>query len=134
MVGGLLGEAAFGEVAVERVEGFAAARSEHETAFNFGSGPKERMAKGTVIKRAFTKMRAGIRLHDGPRVVAGDARDPAQKDAPTVAFAAANVDFTTKTRAATDITQTFRVLAVLLKEDGVWKIVQTQWSHGGPIR
>jgi ketosteroid isomerase-like protein len=60
--------------------------------------------------------------------------DPAQKGAPYIAYAIANVDFTTKTRAATDLTQTFRVLAVLLKEGSEWKIVQTQWSHGGPIR
>jgi hypothetical protein len=39
-----------------------------------------------------------------------------------------------KTRAATSLTHTFRVLAILLLEDGAWKIVQTQWSHGGPIR
>jgi hypothetical protein len=32
------------------------------------------------------------------------------------------------------VTQTFRVLAVLIKEDRGWKIVQTQWSNGGPIR
>ncbi|HWU86154.1 MAG TPA: nuclear transport factor 2 family protein, partial [Kofleriaceae bacterium] len=115
-------------------EGFAAARSDHEHGFNFGSGPKERIVGGAAIKRVFGKLRAGIRLHDGVRIVAGGAWDPAQKDAPTVAFAAANVDFTTKTRAATDLTQTFRVLAILLKEDGAWKVVQTQWSHGGPIR
>jgi ketosteroid isomerase-like protein len=115
-------------------EGFAAARSEHERGFNFGSGPKERIVGGAAVKKIFGKLRAGIRLHDGVRIVAGDAWDPAQKAAPTVAFAAANVDFTTRTRAATELTQTFRVLAVLLKEDGVWKVVQTQWSHGGPIR
>ena len=115
-------------------DGFAAARSGHERGFNFGSGPKERMVGGAMIKRVFGKMRARIQLHDGLRIVAGGAWDPAQQDAPTVAFAAANVDFTTRTRAATDLTQTFRVLAILLKEDGVWKIVQTQWSHGGPIR
>ena len=115
-------------------DGFAAARSTHERGFNFGSAPKERIVGGAATKRVFGKLRAGIRLHDGVRIVAGGAWDPAQQDAPTVAFAAANVDFTTRTRAATDLTQTFRVLAILLKEDGVWKIVQTQWSHGGPIR
>lgn len=36
--------------------------------------------------------------------------------------------------AATNLTQTFRVLAILLKEGADWRIVQTQWSHGGPIR
>ena len=32
------------------------------------------------------------------------------------------------------VQDTFRVLAILLKEDGAWRIVQTQWSHAGPIR
>jgi len=36
--------------------------------------------------------------------------------------------------AATDVTQTFRVLAIMLKEGADWKIVQTQWSNGGPVR
>ncbi len=62
----------------------------------------------------FGRIKADLRLHDGVRVVASSAWEPAHKDAPTVAFAAANVDFTTKTRAATDLTHTFRVLAVLV--------------------
>ena len=113
---------------------FAAARSLHPDGFNFGSGPRERTVGGATVKRVFEKLSAKIRLHDGVRAVAASAWDPAQKDAPTVAFAAANVDFTTKTKAATDLTHTFRVLAVLLRENGAWKIVLTQWSHGGPIR
>ncbi len=113
---------------------FAAARSEHEDAFNFGSGPSERIVGGAAIKRVFGQLRAELRLHDGVRIVAGGAWDPAQQDAPTVAFAAANVDFRTRTRAATELTHTFRVLAILIREGDAWKIVQTQWSHGGPIR
>jgi len=31
------------------------------------------------------------------------------------------------------VTQTFRALAILIEEGGVWKIVQTQWSNGEPI-
>jgi hypothetical protein len=112
----------------------AAARSDHEHAFNFGSGPSERSRGGEAVKHVFKSLKAEIRIHDGVRVVASSAWDPAQKDAPAVAFAAANVDYKTKTRAATDLTHTFRVLAILLLEDGAWKIVQTQWSHGGPIR
>ena len=115
-------------------EAFAAARSERTDGFNFGSAPGERIVGGTAVKRVFGKLRAQIRVHDGMRIVSGDAWDPAQKGAPVIAYAAMNVDFTTKTRAATDLTQTFRVLAVLLKEGSDWKIVQTQWSHGGPIR
>ncbi len=113
---------------------FAAACSGHPRGFNFGSGPGERIRGGEAVRRVFGKLSAKIRLHDGVRVVGGGAWDPAQKDAPSIAFAAANVDFTTKTRAATDLTHTFRVLAVLLREGTTWKIVQTQWSHGGPVR
>jgi ketosteroid isomerase-like protein len=115
-------------------EAFVDARSERDDAFNFGSAPNERIKGGARIKKVFSNLRAEIRLHDGLRIVSGDAWDPAQKGAPTIAYALANVDFTTKTRAATDLTQTFRVLAVLVKEGSTWNIVQTQWSHGGPIR
>lgn len=113
---------------------FAAARSEHAKGFNFGSGKGERIVGGAAVKKVFGRLRADLRLHDGVHVAAAGSWDPAQKAAPQVAFAAANVDFTTKTKAATSLTHTFRVLAVLLFEDGDWKIVQTQWSHGGPVR
>jgi ketosteroid isomerase-like protein len=113
---------------------FAEARSERPDGFNFGSAPGERITGGTAIKKLFGRIKAEIKVHDGMRIASGDMWDPAQKGAPYIAYAIANVDFTTKTRAATDLTQTFRVLAVLLKEGSEWKIVQTQWSHGGPIR
>ena len=112
---------------------FADARSERPDAFNYGSGG-ERAHGGTGIKRIFTRLKAQIRIHDGARVVAGGAWDPAQKAAPWIGWAALNVDFTSRTRAATDVTQTLRVLAILLKEGADWKIVQTQWSNGGPVR
>lgn len=115
-------------------EAFAAARSEHVDGFNFGSAPNERIVGGARVKKVFSGLRAQIKLHDGLRIVSGEVWDPAQKTAPTVAYAVANVDFTTRTRAATELTQTFRVLAILIKEHADWKIVQTQWSHGGPIR
>lgn len=111
---------------------FADAHSERPDAFNYGSGG-ERANGGAAIQRIFSKLKAEIRIHDGARVTTGDAWDPAQKDAPRIGWAALNVDYTTKTRAATEVTQTFRVLAVLIKEDRGWKIVQTQWSNGGPI-
>lgn len=111
---------------------FAEAHSERPDAFNYGSGG-ERAHGGPVIQRIFGKLKAEIRIHDGARVATGDAWDPAQRDAPRIGWAALNVDYTTKTRAATEVTQTFRVLAVLIKEDRGWKIVQTQWSNGGPI-
>ena len=112
---------------------FAEAHSERADAFNYGSGG-ERAHGGAAIQRIFSKLKAQIRIHDGARVVTGDGWDPAQKDAPRIGWAALNVDYITKTRAATEVTQTFRVLAVLIKEDRGWKIVQTQWSNGGPIR
>jgi hypothetical protein len=112
---------------------FADAYSERPDAFNYGSGG-ERARGGAAIKRIFGRLKAQIRLHDGARVVAAGQWDPAQRTDPRVGWAAVNVDFTSKTRAATDVTQTFRVLAVLFKEGGDWKIVQTQWSNGGPIR
>jgi len=103
----------------------ALARSEDPEAFNFGSAPGERVIGGAAIKRLFGRLRAELRLHDGARVAQVDAN---------VGWAAVNVDFTSKSRAATDVTQTFRVLAVLLREGETWRIVQTHWSNGGPIR
>lgn len=111
---------------------FAEAHSARADAFNYGSGG-ERAHGGAVIQRIFSKLKAEIRIHDGVRVTTGDAWDPAQRDAPRIGWAALNVDYTTKTRAATEVTQTFRVLAVLIHEDHGWKIVQTHWSNGGPI-
>jgi len=111
---------------------FADARSERADAFNYGSGG-ERAHGGAGIKRIFSKLKAQFRVHDGTRVVDASMWDPTQKTAPWIGWAAVNVDFTSRTRAATDVTQTFRVLAILLKEGSDWKIVQTQWSNGGPI-
>lgn len=104
---------------------FAEARSEDAEAFNFGSAPGERIVGGSTIKKLFGRLRAQIRLHDGARVA---------QVSETIGWAAVNVDFTSKSRAATDLTQTFRVLAVFLREGGTWRIVQTHWSNGGPIR
>ena len=112
---------------------FAEARSERSDAFNFGSGG-ERAHGGAVIKRIFSKLRAEIRIHDGVRVASGASWDPAQSTAPWIGWAALNVDYTARTRAATDVTQTFRVLAILRREADGWKIVQTQWSNAGPVR
>jgi hypothetical protein len=112
---------------------FAAARSERDDGFNFGSAPGERVVGGAAIKKLFGRLKSTMKLRDGARVVAGGVWDPTQKDKPSVGFAAVNVDYTQKSRAATDLTQTFRVLAVLLREGDEWKIVQTQFSHGGPI-
>jgi hypothetical protein len=32
-----------------------------------------------------------------------------------------------------DVTQTFRVLAVLVREREGWRIVLAQWSNAGPV-
>lgn len=107
-------------------KGFSDARSERDEGFNFGSGPQERIIGGSKVKSIFGKLRAEIKLHDNSAYILGVSS--------TVGVALVNADFTHKTRAATDMTQTFRVLAVLLKEGDEWKLVLTQWSHGGPIR
>ncbi|MCW5801554.1 MAG: nuclear transport factor 2 family protein [Deltaproteobacteria bacterium] len=113
--------------------GFVDARSVRADGFNFGSAPNERSA-GSGIKPMFSRMGATLSLReDALRAAAGTAWDSGQKD-PYVGFAAANVDLTLKARAGTDLTQSFRVLAVVVKEGTSWKVVQTQWSHGGPIR
>ncbi|MBA3464795.1 MAG: nuclear transport factor 2 family protein [Deltaproteobacteria bacterium] len=104
---------------------FAAARSERDDGFNFGSGPGERVIGGVAIKRLFGRLRSELKLDGGVR---------ASEIAPGVGWAALNAVYTSKSRAATDVSQTFRVLAVLVKEDGAWKIVQTQFSNAGPIR
>ena len=112
---------------------FVEARSARADAFNFGSAPGERIVGGAKIKAVFSRLRAGLQLSGGARVAAGGAWDPYQGDAPWIGFAAVNIDFTSKTRAATDLTVTFRVLAILLREGDTWRIVQTQFSHAGPI-
>jgi hypothetical protein len=109
------------------------ARSARSTGFNFGSAPGERVIGGKRIKSVFGKLRSEVALHDGIRAVAAGAWDPAQQAAPTVAFALLNANFLTKSKAATDLTHTFRVLVVLVKEGADWKIVSSQWSHGGPF-
>ncbi len=114
-------------------EAFVKARSTREDAFNFGSAPGERIVGGDRIAKIFGRLRARIRLHDGVRALAANAWNPANKS-PTVGVALVNADFTSKTRAATDLTQTFRVMAVFVREGADWKIVLTQWSHAGPIR
>ena len=105
---------------------FADARSEREDGFNFGSGPGERIVGGAAIKRLFGRLRAELKLDGGAARVAESSK--------TVGWAAVNVVYTQKSQAATDVSQTFRVLAVLVREGDTWKIVQTHFSNAGPIR
>ena len=105
---------------------FAEARSEREDGFNFGSGPGERVVGGIAIKRLFGRLRSELKLDGGAARVAESSK--------TIGWAAVNVVYTQKSQAATDVSQTFRVLAVLVREGDAWKIVQTHFSNAGPIR
>lgn len=92
---------------------FVDARSLRPDAFNFGSAG-ERLRGGEAIKKIFGRIKATIHLHDAVKVGMIGARG---------GWGAANVDYTDSE------TQTFRVLAVWIKEDADWRIVQTQWSN-----
>lgn len=94
---------------------FVEARSTRPDAFNFGSAPGERLKGGESIKKIFGRLKATLHLHDAVKVGTVGARG---------GWGAANVDFTEN-----DATQTFRVLAVWIREDQGWRIVQTQWSN-----
>ncbi len=104
---------------------FAEARSEREDGFNFGSGPGERIVGGVRIKQLFGRLRSRLQLDGGARVA---------ESSQLVGWAAVNVVYTQKGQAATDVAQTFRVLAVLVREGDAWKIVQTHFSNAGPVR
>ena len=112
---------------------FAEARSEREDGFNFGSAPGERIVGGARIKGLFGRLRSQLKLTGGVRAIAGGAWDPAQASASWIGVAALHADYTHRSKAATDVTQTFRVLAILLREGDRWTIVQTQFSNGGPL-
>jgi len=105
---------------------FADARSERDDGFNFGSGPGERVTGGTAIKKLFGRLRAELKL-DGNAARVGESSK-------TIGWAAVNVVWTQKSSAATDVSQTFRVLAVMIREGDAWKIVQTHFSNAGPVR
>ena len=99
---------------------FVEARSTRDDAFNFGSAPGERLARGDAIRKVFGRIRATVHLHDAVRVGTIGTHG---------GWGAANVDFTDAEKDGTDVTQTFRVLAVWLNESAGWRIVQTQWSN-----
>jgi hypothetical protein len=99
---------------------FVAARSTRPDGFNFGSAPGERIAGGEAVAKTFARLRATIHLHDAVKVGAIGEHG---------GWGAANVDFTDADRDGTQVTQTFRVLVVWLREQPGWRIVQTQWSN-----
>jgi hypothetical protein len=102
------------------IPSFVDARSARADAFNFGSAPGERLKGGSAIKKVFSRIPATIRLHDAVKVGSIGERG---------GWGVANVDFTETTRDGAQLTQTFRVLAVWIKEEAGWRIVQTQWSN-----
>ena len=108
-----------------------ASRSERADAVNLGSGPGERIVGGANIKRILGGIRAQFRLKEGSYIASNSAWE---KSAPYIGFALVNADYIAKTRAATDLTQTLRVLAIVVREGNDWKLVQAHWSHGGPVR
>lgn len=104
---------------------FALTVSSRPTAFNFGSAPRERLVGGDSIRRVFRKLSVELALGEGVMVVSSGAWDEAQRAAPQVAWAAANVEFVAKRSR-----RHLRVLAVMVREGEEWRIVQTQWSDG----
>jgi hypothetical protein len=97
---------------------FAAARSTRADAFNFGSAA-ERQPNGSNIKKLFERFKAAELTSTGS-IVAGSLGARA-------GWTLANVDFTVG-----GVTQSMRVLAAWVKEADGWRMVQTQWSNGGP--
>jgi ketosteroid isomerase-like protein len=104
-------------------EAFIAAFSDRADAIDLGSAPGERIVGGAAVKRAFSNIKATFSPH--PEVTAGRAGD-------RIGWAAGNVDFS-MTIEGELVTQTFRVLAVLVRERDGWRIVLAQWSNAGPI-
>ena len=99
---------------------FVEARSTRLDALNFGSALGERIVGGDAIKKTFSRIRATLHLHGA--VAVGKLGD-------TIGWGAANVDFTDADRDGTDVPQTFRVLALWVKEEAGWRMLQTQFSN-----
>ena len=112
--------------AFSSTESYSLAISPRATSFNFGSAPGERIQGGDAIRRVFKKLRADIKIREGVIVSAAGSWDPAQAAAPGVAWAAANVEFSTRSSR-----RILRVLSILVRENDEWRLVQTQWSDGG---
>lgn len=110
--------------------GLAAAFSAREDAVNFGSAG-EHVGGGETLRALFSRLRATIALDGGAIVVGGGVWDRAQRGSAYVGYAAANITFAEPGRAA----QRFRVLLVLTRDDSDdgWKVVQAQFSNGGPV-
>jgi hypothetical protein len=101
-------------------EAFIDAFSTRADAIDVGSAPRETKLSGETVKKAFRSVNATIRIHDG--VVAGRVNE-------RIGWAAANVDYAL----SSTNTQTFRVLAVLVREGSEWRLVLAHWSNAGPL-
>jgi SnoaL-like domain len=112
--------------AFSSTESYSLAISPRASSFNFGSAPGERIQGGDAIRRVFKRLRADIKIREGVIVSAAGSWDPAQAAAPGVAWAAANVEFSTRKSR-----RILRVLSILVRENDEWRLVQTQWSDGG---
>lgn len=100
-----------------------AALSEHANAINIGSAPDERIVGGARIRKWLDAIDPTLAVRGGVEVgMIGDR----------AGWAAANVDFTFVV-AGKPVTETFRVLAALIRERDQWRIVMLQWSNGGPF-
>ncbi len=108
-------------------QAFADSFAERDDGFNFGSAPGEHVVGGAVIKKLFGHINAQLRLVGGIHTSGGNQWDRSQASGAWIGFGAANVEFTQPRHA----TQTFRVLAILIRDDAGWQIVQTQFSNGG---
>ena len=98
---------------------FVEARSTRPDAFNYGSAG-ERLKGGDIIKKLFARIHAELRLHDVVKVGTLGARG---------GWGVANIEYTDADRDGTEVTQTFRLLAVWLQEDAGWRIVLTHFSN-----
>ena len=99
---------------------FVEAFSKRGDAVATGTAPNELMIGGKVVRAAFTRLTFELAVRGA--ITTGRITDRA-------AWAAANIASSMPNYR----TQLFRVLALMLKEDGRWTIVLAHFSNAGPI-
>jgi hypothetical protein len=99
---------------------FVEAISMRDDAIATGTAPGELMIGGKAARAAFSRFKSELAFRG--EVATGRITDRA-------AWAAANIDY--KTTGFT--TQTFRLFALMLEEDGRWTIALAHFSNAGPI-
>jgi len=106
----------------------AASISDHSDVFGFGSAPEEKIRGSKAMRQALgqedSKWAPKISRKGGIHVGLAGAGE--------VAWAAFNMEFSAKPPDGERVSENFRVLGVLLNEDGNWKIVQWHASNGVP--